>query len=120
MAQPPTDRSLRPVTRWFDGLGCLLPFVAAPVGLAIGWWAGGVWLGITCASVVALACLWVVERRSGSHAVVEIGCALTLYLMVIGFLATAVPKIRQAADRIKAERQAQQNAPPAPADGEKQ
>jgi hypothetical protein len=55
-----------------------------------------------------------------SHATTEVGCVLIIYIVLLGFIAGAIPKIRQAADWIKAEREAQKPAAPDSEGSEKQ
>ena len=100
-----------------EDVGCFLPFVTPPVALGIGWWLGGVWVGL--ASLVAAGAfgLWLIYRLFGRGQMVEMGCAVVLILIMLTLLVPAIQKIQEAAARKRAERQTGWQTGPTPTRG---
>jgi len=95
-------------TRWRnvgEDVGCFLPFVTPPVALGLGWWVGGVWVGLASLIVAGVFGLWLAYRLFGRGQMMEMGCVVVLILIMLTLLIPAVQRIQQAAERKRMERE---------------
>jgi hypothetical protein len=76
------------------------------------------WVGLLAVVVVGVLGLRKIERWHGTSLATELLVAFSIYGMLLGLCAGAVPKIQRAAERIRAERDAKQKIAPEPAGAE--
>jgi predicted membrane-bound spermidine synthase len=108
MNDVPADSVPARPTRWQDAAettGCFLPFVTPPVALGLGWWLGGVWVGLASLVVAGVFGLWLIYRVFGRGQMLELGCVVILIMILLASLVPAIQKIQQAAERKRAERE---------------
>lgn len=108
MDNPPASSAAPQPSGWRnvgEDIGCFLPFVAPPIALTIGWLLGGVYVGLGSAVVVGVLGIWLLRRLFGHGAMVEMGCAVLLILIMLALLVPAVQKIQRARERLREQRE---------------
>jgi predicted membrane-bound spermidine synthase len=108
MNDVPADGDPARPTRWqaaAETAGCFLPFVTPPVALGMGWWMGGVWVGLASLVMAGAFGLWLINRVFGRGQMMELGCVVLLILIQLALLVPAIQKIQQAAERQRRERE---------------
>jgi hypothetical protein len=88
------------------------------IGIPISWCLIGEWAALATAVVMCVIGIILHHRSDPSGATVEHGCAVFAFVILVGLLIPGIGKIRQAADRIKAEREAERQGQSKPAGGE--
>lgn len=109
------DDARAPRPRWRNAgedVGCFLPFVTPPVALGLGWWLGGVWVGLASLIAAGVFGLWLAYRLFGRGQMMEMGCVIVLILIMLTLLVPAIQKIQRAAERKRAERETGWQASP--------
>jgi hypothetical protein len=110
------DGTPAPRSRWRnvgEDVGCFLPFVTPPVALGLGWWLGGVWVGLASLIAAGVFGMWLLYRLFGRGQMMEMGFAVVLILVMLALLVPAFQKIQRAAERKRAERETGWLADPA-------
>ena len=106
-----------PRSRWRnvgEDVGCFLPFVTPPVALGLGWWLGGVWVGLTSLVAAGVFGLWLLYGLFGRGQMMEMGCAVVLIVILLTLLVPAIQKIQRAAERKRTQRETGWQAGPTP------
>lgn len=94
-------------------VGCSALLISAILGLVVGWSVWNHWLGIALMLPGWFLGMWIFTRISRSNGIIEFGCVSLLLTVFIAMLIPASLRIRQAAERIRAEREQKSNTAPA-------